>query len=315
MKSQLLVVGSVAYDSVKTPSGTRERILGGSASYCAASASYFSRPSVLAVVGEDFRDEDRAVLERRGVDLSAMTTVSGAGTFHWKGEYGENLNEAITLKTDLNVLEQFDPVVPASLRNVPCLFLANIDPDAQLKVIEQVKSTRFIAADTMNFWIENKRDRLMRVLPLVDALIINEAEARDLTGEHNIFNAARLILSWGPETLVIKRGEYGVMLLSSDDLFEAPAYPLEKVVDPTGAGDSFAGGFMGFLAGTEFPHDPSTVRQAVIAGSVMASFDVGDFSLENLVSLENDQIEKRFRDFRTLTNFETPKAFPKAERK
>lgn len=315
MSADLLIVGSMAYDSVKTPHGKRDRILGGSASYCSIAASYFCDPAIIAVVGEDFEAADRALLQEHGVDLSAVETVKGAKTFHWKGEYGDNLNEAVTLRTDLNVLSDFDPAVPPELRGVPFLFLANIDPDAQLKVIEQVEAPRFIAADTMNFWIDNKRERLMRVIPLVDALIINEAEAKELTGEHNTFKAARVILDWGPETLIVKRGEYGVLVVSSEDLFAAPAYPIERVVDPTGAGDAFAGGFMGFLAGSGLLRDPSAVRQAVIAGSVMASFDVEDFSLSNLASLDVAAREKRFRDFSTLTSFETPKAFPKARRK
>ncbi len=299
---ELLVVGTVAYDSVKTPMGEREGVLGGSAAYCAMAASYFTDVAVVAVVGEDFAERDRNLLESHGIDLSALQTVRGGKSFHWQGEYGEDLNDARTIRTDLNVLMDFDPVVPESFRDVPYLFLANIDPRAQLKVLDQLKAPKLVAADTMNFWIENSRDDLMRVLPRIDVLVINEAEARQLSGEGNLFSAARKLLSWGPGMLVIKRGEYGVLKITADSIFAAPSFPLERVADPTGAGDSFAGGFMGFIS-TTGDQAAATMRRAAVMGSVMASYNVEDFSMGRLASLSRGDIEARYNAFRRLTEF------------
>ncbi len=299
----LLIVGTVAYDSVKTPFGVRERILGGSAAYCATAASYFTDAGILAVVGEDFEASDRRLLEERGVDLEGLTTLPGEKCFHWKGEYGFDLNEARTLRTDLNVLTAFDPVVPASWRRVPFVFLANMDPRAQAKVLDQVEAPRLVAADTMNYWIESAREDLLALLPRVDILVINEAESRQLSGEANLLKAARRILAWGPKSLIVKRGEYGVLAVSAEALFAAPGYPLETVFDPTGAGDSFAGGFMGRLA-SDGSADPEAIRQAIVLGSVMASFNVEDFSMTRLSSLSWPEIAERYRAFRRLTRFE-----------
>ncbi len=303
MSSNLLVVGTVAYDSVKTPAGQRDNILGGSASYCAMAASYFTGAAIVAVVGEDFRGEDRSLLLSHAIDLSALETVPGAKSFHWKGEYGEDLNEARTLSTDLNVLSGFDPRVPDDLKGVPYLFLANIDPAAQLKVLDQVRAPKLVAADTMNYWINNSRDLLMKVLPRIDVLIINEAEAKQLTGERNGVKAAGRILALGPSTVIVKRGEYGALLVSNDDIFAAPAFPLLYVVDPTGAGDSFAGGFMGLIA-KENGHTKETLRRAVIAGSCMASFNVQAFSLTRLADVTPEAIKRRYKAFHELTDFE-----------
>lgn len=299
----LLIVGTVAYDSVKTPFGVRDRILGGSAAYCAMAASYFTDAGILAVVGEDFEEGDHRLLEDRGIDLAGLTTLPGQKCFHWKGEYGFDLNEARTLRTDLNVLAAFDPVVPEAWRSVPYLFLANMEPRAQMKVLDQVEAPRLVAADTMNFWIENSREDLLRLLPRVDILVINEAEARQLSGEANLLKAARRILTWGPRSLIVKRGEYGVLAVSADALFAAPGYPLESVFDPTGAGDSFAGGFMGRLA-SNGTGDAYAIRQAIVLGSVMASFNVEDFSMTRLASLSWAEIADRYRSFRGLTRFE-----------
>ncbi len=299
---ELLVVGTVAYDSVKTPMGVREGVLGGSAAYCAMAASYFTDVAIMAVVGEDFAEPDRKLLESHHIDLSALQTVEGGKSFHWQGEYGEDMNDARTIRTDLNVLMDFDPVVPEAFRKAPYLFLANIDPRAQLKVLDQLKAPRLVAADTMNFWIENSRDDLMRVLPRIDVLVINEAEARQLSGEGNLFAASRKLLSWGPRMLVIKRGEYGVMKITADSIFAAPSFPLETVFDPTGAGDSFAGGFMGFISSTG-DQASATMRRAAIMGSVMASYNVEDFSMGRLASLRREDIEARYNAFRRLTEF------------
>ena len=298
----LLVVGTVAYDTVKTPFGERSRILGGSASYFSAAASYFTSVAVVAVVGEDFAPEDRKVLEARGVDLRALASLPGERTFHWKGEYGYDLNDAKTLATDLNALSRFDPVVPEELQEVPYLFLANIDPVIQAKVLDQVPRAKVVAADTMNYWIASRRKELMDLLPRIQILVINEAEARQLAGEYNLVRAGHKILSWGPKMLILKRGEYGVLKVTADAIFAAPAYPLESVFDPTGAGDSFAGGFMGHLASVG-DLTPETVRQSIVMGSVMASFDVEAFSLERLVTLKREEIDARFRAFRRLTEF------------
>ncbi len=300
---ELLVVGTVAYDSVKTPFGERKGVLGGSAAFCAMAASYFTDVAVVAVVGEDFADDDRRLLESHQIDLSALQTVNGAKSFHWQGEYGEDMNDARTIRTDLNVLMDFDPRVPEAFRNTPYLFLANIDPKAQLSVLDQLNSPRLVAADTMNFWIENSREDLMRVLPRIDVLVINEAEARQLSGEGNLFSAARKLLSWGPGMLVIKRGEYGVLKITADSIFAAPSFPVEKVFDPTGAGDSFAGGFMGYIS-SKRNQAPETMRRAAIMGSVMASYNVEDFSMNRLASLSREDIQARYSAFRRLTEFD-----------
>lgn len=299
---KLLVVGSVAYDTVKTPFGERERILGGSATYFSVAASYFTEVAVLAAVGEDFRQQDREVFDRHGVDTRGLDVRAGARTFHWQGEYGYDLNDAQTLKTDLNVLLEFDPEVPESLRDAPYVFLANIDPRVQIRVLDQVPGAQVVAADTMNYWIDNSPKDLLEVLTRIHILVINEAEARQLSQEFNLVRAARKILDWGPKMLIIKRGEYGVLKVTGDSIFAAPAYPLESVFDPTGAGDTFAGGFMGYLA-SQGNLLPETLRQAIVMGSVMASFDVEDFSLGRLSALTRADIDQRYHAFRRLTEF------------
>jgi sugar/nucleoside kinase (ribokinase family) len=298
----LLVVGSVAFDSVKTPFGEAEDVLGGSATYFSTSASYFTEVSLVAVVGEDFPEKHINFLKMRHIDTSGIERREGK-TFRWKGEYGYDLNEARTLATELNVFEQFKPSIPEQYKKFEVVFLANIDPDLQRDVLKQVDSPRLIAADTMNFWIEGKKDSLIETLKLVDILIINDAEVRQLTGEHSLVKAARGVLSLGPKTLVVKRGEYGVLLFTKDSIFSAPAYPLEEVFDPTGAGDTFAGGFMGYLANT-MDFSEAAMRRATVMGSVMASFNVEDFSLNRIRELDYKEIETRFREFRKLAHFE-----------
>lgn len=299
---RLLIVGSMAYDTVKTPFGERERVLGGSASYSSLAASFFAPVALMAVVGEDFQAADRKLFEDRGIDCSGLTTVTGGQTFHWKGEYGFDLNEAKTLQTDLNVLGTFDPEVPEALCDTPYLFLANLDPKAQMKVLDQVHSPHVVAADTMNYWIEHRREDLLDLLPRIHILIINEGETRQLSGEFNLVKAGHRILEWGPKMLIIKRGEYGVLKITQDSIFAAPAYPLESVFDPTGAGDTFAGGFVGYLAKAG-DLTPETVRKAIVMGSVMASFNVEAFSLDRLRTLTKEQIEGRYQAFKQLTEF------------
>lgn len=298
----ILVIGSMAFDSVETPFGKVEEVLGGSCTYFSVSASYFTDVKVVAVVGEDFPEEHLEMLRQRKIDLSGLQRSAGK-TFRWKGRYGYDLNEAQTLDTQLNVLAAFRPQLPAGFEESEFVFLANIDPDLQMEVLQQVRRPRLIACDTMNFWIDGKREALLRTLKKVDILVINEGEARQLAQEANLIKAARAVLSMGPTTLVVKRGEYGVLMLNEHSVFSAPAYPLEEVFDPTGAGDTFAGGFVGYLAATR-SLDETTIRRAIVFGSVMASFTVEDFSLNRLKVLTHEEIQERYRRFRLLTEFE-----------
>ena len=298
----ILVVGSVAFDSVETPFGRVEEVLGGSGTYFSTSASFFTGVDLVAVVGEDFPAEHVEFLRSRGIGLEGLQTAPGR-TFRWQGRYGFDLNEAQTLDTQLNVFETFRPELPAAYREAEVVFLANIDPELQLEVLNQVRRPALVACDTMNFWISGKREALVRTLGRVDILLINEAEVRQLADEPNLVRAARAILAMGPKTLVVKRGEYGVLMFSEHSIFSAPAFPLESVFDPTGAGDTFAGGFLGYLASNR-NFDERNLRQAIIFGSVMASFNVEDFSLNRLKSLAYPEIEERFRRFKVLTDFE-----------
>jgi len=299
----ILVVGSVAYDSVKTPAGRRESALGGSATYFSVAASYFAPVSMVAVVSEDFREADRAMLADHGINTEGLVRAPGT-TFRWVGEYGENLSEAHTLDTQLNVFADFRPKLNAEQRKQRYLFLANIHPELQQQVLQQMEERpRVVAGDTMNFWIEGDTAALHRVIQEVDVLLINEGEARLLAKERNLARAARGVLSLGPRMVVVKRGEYGAIAFTSDSIFAAPAYPLETVVDPTGAGDSFAGGFMGYLALSE-DLSMQGYRRAMIVGSVMASFAVESFGLDRLSSLTVQEVRERFHQFWRLTYFE-----------
>lgn len=298
----ILVVGSVAFDSVETPFGKVEEVLGGSATYFSTSASFFTDVRLVAVVGEDFPEEHLEFLRTRNIDLTGLQKVQGE-TFRWKGRYGYDLNEAHTLDTRLNVFEAFRPQLPPGFEDAEYVFLANIDPELQLEVLKQVRRPRLVACDTMNFWIDGKREALLQTLRHVDLFIINEGEARQLAGEPNLLKAARAILGMGPRTLVVKRGEYGVLMCNEHSVFSAPAYPLESVFDPTGAGDTFAGGLMGYLSATRAETD-GALRKAIVFGSIMASFTVEDFSLNRLKRLSYPEIENRFRRFKLLTEFE-----------
>ena len=298
----ILVVGSVAFDTISTPFGRAEEVLGGSAIHFAAAASFFADVRLVAVVGEDFPQDLLAFLRDRSVDLRGLQRVSGK-TFRWAGEYGHNLNEAHTLDTQLNVFADFVPTIPEEYRDSEVVFLANIDPDLQRDVLAQVRRPRFVAADTMNFWITGKPESLRQTLRLVDTLLINDAETRQLANEANLVQAARRILQWGPRALVIKRGEFGALMINDGGWFAAPALPLEVVRDPTGAGDSFAGGFVGYLART-MQFEDTSVRKAMIMGSVLASFNVEAFSLDRLRTLTYKEIETRYRMFKRLAHFE-----------
>lgn len=292
----------MAFDSVKTPFGEREDAIGGSATYFSVSASYFTDVRLVAVVGSDFPQGELDFLAERSVDLSGLERSEGK-TFRWKGEYGFDLNTAHTLDTQLNVFQDFRPQVPAAFSESEFVFLANIDPELQVSVVEQVKSPQLVACDTMNFWIEGKRDELVRMFGMVDMAVINEGEVRELAGESNILKASRKILEMGPQTLLVKRGEYGALLIQKDSVFSAPGLPLEDIYDPTGAGDTFAGGFMGYLS-SKGDLSPGALRRAVIFGSVMASFNVESFSYDRLKNLTQGEIEARYRQFSELAHFD-----------
>lgn len=303
----VLVVGSVAYDSVETPYGKVEEALGGSATHFSVSASFFTNVMLVACVGKDFRGADRFLLESREIDLEGLEVMDGE-TFRWKGNYGNDLNEANTLETHLNVFADFKPNLPAKYRKSDFVFLGNIDPTLQRQVLSQVEKPKLVACDTMNFWINGQLDALVETLKRVDILVINDAETKQLAAESNLVRAASKILEWGPKTIVVKRGEYGVAKFSRNrdgelTVFALPAFPLDEVFDPTGAGDTFAGGFMGYLAGTGRT-DEEAQRQAIVFGSVMASFNVEKFSLDRLKELTFPEVQERFNEFSKLTRFE-----------
>jgi sugar/nucleoside kinase (ribokinase family) len=297
----LLVVGSVAYDVVETPFGKCEKMLGGSASHFSIAASFFTNVSIVGVVGGDFTDYD--IFEERRVNIKDLERIEEGKTFRWGGRYDYDLNVAHTLFTDLNVFADFQPKLSEESKLSRLLFLGNIQPDLQRGVREQMPGAELVALDTMNLWIEHTKESLLRTISVVDVVIINDAEARQLTGIPNLIKAARTILSWGPKALIIKRGEYGAALFTGDSYFAIPAYPLESVFDPTGAGDTFAGGFMGYLASQE-RLDEDAMRRAMIFGSVMASFNVEEFGTTRVRRLTHDEINDRFRAFKRMTHFD-----------
>ena len=303
MKS-ILTVGSVAFDSVKTPFGEVSRVVAGAATYFSIAAAFFTDVQLVGVVGDDFLDDHFSVFTGRRVELDGLQRVAGE-TFRWRGEYSSDLNTRETIYTHLNVFEDFTPRIPERFRSTPFVFLANIHPSLQLEVLEQVEQPELVALDTMNYWIEGTPKELQRVLSRVDVLVINDSEARQLSGEGNLVKAARIIQGMGPERVVIKRGECGVLMTRPEGFFAVPGLPLDRVCDPTGAGDTFAGGFVGFLAAATKITD-QVVNQAVIAGSVMASFAVEEFGLDRLLRLTDMEIKERFGEFKTLTHFDEP---------
>lgn len=298
----LLVVGTVALDSVKTPFGNVENALGGSATFFSTSASYFTDVRLVAVVGEDFPKEHIQFLKSKDIDVRGLEVQKGE-TFKWKGEYGYDLNEAHTLATHLNVLAAFKPKIVDDYKSSDVVFLANVDPEIQFDVLQQVDKPKLIACDTMNYWITSKREALKQTLMHVDILTINESEIRQLSGEASLVKAAKVVQAMGPKSIVVKQGSYGALMFNGHSVFSAPAYPLESVFDPTGAGDTFAGGFMGYLAST-LNFSEESLRKAVIFGSVMASLNVESFSLDRIRSLDFKEIEGRYREFKKLTHFE-----------
>jgi sugar/nucleoside kinase (ribokinase family) len=299
----LLVVGSVAYDAVETPFGKCDQMLGGSASHFSISASYYTDVRVVGVVGGDFGEADQLVFDNHGIDTSDLERIPDGKTFRWKGRYDYDLNVAHTLDTQLNVFADFKPKLSDSSKRSRLVFLGNIQPDLQREVREQVPNAELVALDTMNLWIATAKESLLKTIAGVDLLMINDAEARQLTEIPNLIKAAREILSWGPKALIVKRGEYGAALFTRDNYFAIPAYPLEAVFDPTGAGDTFAGGFMGYLASQD-QLDDAAMRRAMIFGSVMASFNVEEFGTERVRRLTHDEINERFRAFKQMTSFE-----------
>ncbi len=299
--SDLLVVGSVALDDVEAPAGNVKGVLGGAASHFSVAAAYFARVRTVGVVGHDFPQEHLDFLASRGIDISGITRADGP-TFRWGGRYNDSLNRRDTLFTELGVFADFDPELPESHRTPDLVFLANIHPSLQLRVLEQARAPRFTAMDSMNFWIETTRDELLTTLARVDGLVINDEEALQLTEQPNLVLAAGAIRRLGPQTVIIKRGERGALLFDDDGVFAAPAFPLREVRDPTGAGDSFAGGFMGSLAQDE-SFEGDALRRAVIYGSVLASFCVERFGLDRFRDLGREEIETRFEEFRALTRF------------
>jgi sugar/nucleoside kinase (ribokinase family) len=312
----ITVVGSIAYDAVKTPFGERERMLGGAAVHFALAASFFEEVRVVGPVGGDFGEEDLDVMRRRGVDVSDVERIDGGSTFFWRGEYGWDLNSRETLDTQLGVFEGFQPKLSESSRSSDVLFLANIQPDLQLEVRAQLPDARFVALDSMNLWIDIARDPLVSAIAGVDCLVLNDAELRQLTSKPNLVSAAREILSWqpssdahrGPSVIVAKQGEYGSALITRDGFFALPAYPLETVIDPTGAGDTFAGGFVGYIAahpesGDDGRPSDQLLRQAMAYATVLASFNVEEFGTERVERLTREEIAARLAELRAITQF------------
>ena len=296
----IVVVGSVGIDTIETPFGREEDVLGGSACYFSLAARNFTDVHMVSSVGDDFPSDYSDLLHSRGIDTEGIA-ISAGETFRWEGRYEYDMKDPQTVSVTLGVLGSFDPVVPEKSRGADYLFLANTDPEIQMKVLEQVSSPRVIACDTMNFWIENKLDELKKLLGRVNILIINDSEARQLSEEPLISRAAKKIMSMGPEFLIVKRGEYGALLFSQEDLFFAPSYMLERVLDPTGAGDTFAGGFMGYVASQGKDLDFAGFKKGVAYGSVLASFTVEDFSIRRLGSLQKQEIEERYGQFLKLS--------------
>jgi sugar/nucleoside kinase (ribokinase family) len=299
----LLVVGSVAFDAVETPFGKCDKMLGGSASHFSISASYYTDVRIVGVVGGDFTEAEQQIFDSRGINTTDLERIPDVKTFLWRGRYDYDLNVAHTLETQLNVFADFKPKLSEDSKKARLVFLGNIQPDLQREVREQLPAAELVALDTMNLWIETARESLLRTIKGVDLVIINDAEVRQLTGVPNLIKAARMILSWGPEALIVKRGEYGAALFTAKSYFAIPAYPLESVFDPTGAGDTFAGGFMGYLSSQE-KLDEAAMRRAMIFGSVMASFNVEEFGTARIRRLTPDEINERFRAFKQMTHFE-----------
>ncbi|MGN0016128.1 MAG: PfkB family carbohydrate kinase [Candidatus Avelusimicrobium sp.] len=302
MANEVLVVGSVAFDTIENANGRVKRVLGGAASYASVCASYFAQPSVVAVVGTDFTDTDRAPFVKRGVDLSGLEVKEGK-TFHWGGSYDKDFNTAVTKFTDLNVFKDFNPVLSAEQKNAKAVFLANIDPELQLSVLKQVKKPRLVACDTMNYWISSKKEALLEVVKRIDIFFLNETEARQLTGEYNLIKAGRMLLAKGVKYVIIKLGSNGSMLVSKKGIAQLPPYILEHVHDTTGAGDTFGGGFTGYLASQKNWNTLQSIKRAMMIGNVMASFTIESFSVDRLANLTRRDIKKRLNEYTSMLCF------------
>ena len=302
--SKLVIVGTVAFDAIETPFGKTDKILGGAATYIGLAASQFKVDgAIVSIVGGDFPKEDLKMLEENGMDISALEVVENGKTFFWSGKYHNDMNTRDTLITDLNVLADFNPKVPENYRDAEVVMLGNLHPLVQLGVIEQMDSPKLIVLDTMNFWMDSALEELMRVIAKVDVITINDEEARQLSGEYSLVKAAHKIMEMGPKYVVIKKGEHGALLFSDDDVFFAPAMPLREVFDPTGAGDTFAGGFTGYLARTgDYSYD--NMKNAIINGSALSSFCVEKFGPERLLNLTNKEVHQRIQQFKSLTQFD-----------
>jgi len=297
----LIIVGSMAFDTIETPLGRREKIVGGSGTYCSLAAGYFTRPGIVGVVGRDFPKKTLTFLESRNVDIRGVSVKAGK-TFHWEGRYGRDPNQRTTVRTELNVFQNFRPVLPPEFRTPDILFLANIDPDVHPEILSQIKKPRLTAMDTIRFWIETKPEALLREIGRVDILFANDEEVRMIADEINLIRAAKKLLDRGPSIIVAKKGEHGVLIFERDFLFGVPAHPCENVVDPTGAGDSFAGGFLGYLEAAGRVNR-GTLRRTAVYGSALASFAIEDFGAERFSTLSRDEIEARYLSFRRLTSF------------
>ena len=297
----LLVVGSIAFDSIETPHGTVDDALGGSASYFACAASFFTRPRLVAVVGADFPDDHRRVLTERNIDASGLVTQPGK-TFRWKGRYHQDMNTRDTLEVHLNVFGDFEPVLPEHYRDSTHVFLANGSPVLQARVLDQVTRPRLVLADTMDLWINNQRSELLALLPRLDGLLLNDSEARQLTGEDNMVRAGHAVRKMGPKFVVLKKGEHGAMLFSDDGIFVVPAFPTKDVIDPTGAGDSFAGGILGYLDSDNSP-PPGRLRRGMAYGTVVASLTVEGFGLDRLRKAQRREIDERLEEYRHMMTF------------
>jgi len=299
--TDLIIIGTIGYDTIETPFGRLEKALGGSATYASIAASFFAKPGIVAIVGEDFKQEHRQLLSSRGISLTGLKQVAGK-TFAWGGKYEFDMNEAKTQFTDLNTLLEFDASVPEEYRNAQYVFLANTDPILQMKVIEQLKNPSLIVMDTMNFWIQTKKEALLDVIKKVHVLLLNDGEARMLFNTVSLLQAAQSALKLGPKFVIIKKGEHGALLFSDDRHFNAPGYPLEILKDPTGCGDSFAGSLIGYLAKHKSTDEPS-LRKAIIYGSVIASYNAEDFSVERLQRLTDAEIEQRYKEMKDMREF------------
>jgi sugar/nucleoside kinase (ribokinase family) len=298
----VLVVGTVAIDTIETPQGSAPQVLGGSATYFAYAASFFTKVHLVGVVGEDFPDEYRKVLSDRGIDTAGLVTKPGGKTFFWKGRYHEDMNNRDTLEVQLNVIADFEPALPEAYRRIPYLFLGNSSPVLHLKVLEQMQQPKLVLADTMNFWIESQRPELLRLLPRLDGLVLNDEEAKLLSQDENLIRAGRKVRDLGPKFVIIKKGEHGSFLFSHDGVFVLPGYPTADVVDPTGAGDTYAGGIMGYLASDDSP-PPGRLRRAIAYGSILGSLTVEDFSLDRLKQTTRAEIDHRLEEYRRMIDF------------